>query len=657
MDEAGERFLPVQLEGIWWPTTTELPRFTIATQLLPPTFQQAMGRAKSDAVLHLGYPLEVFAASDDGLMVRAIASVPLRWKAIGDGLVELSPIDTSLSVNPNWISYHLKNFDFFALLRRLGADNSDEDTEALTTELGELPDLCAALNLAFAQKRLDDLDPTKTASTLLRDFGIQNAAALFVVADARFSAGAIRDLTELSKREIAEFKGTALGTVLGLEIPRMTNNPSVVEPLDLTFSQLTAVRSGLSQALSVITGPPGTGKSQVVATILASAALAGKTVLFASRNHAALDAVEERLRELSPERPLLLRLNQRWGQGQPVRLHTLISQLVSRPGGLSDRQPLELRVATLGGLDRERSKLTDRAIEVAQKRELVGALEDELERHLTLLAFDLSRALNLPTPRGMALSDAGKLRKVSKCLRRLIAKITRQGSLIRDEWRQAGCPDPALDAEAFDRWTEALKGAQAVSSSIRAAADTLPAESEQVSMGRRIEEISKRIRSSSPSLLLDLARLLDTCHDQQRSRLIELRGQSDKRRLSAETIRLLLPHYPLWACSNLTISRFVGLDLGLFDYVVIDEASQCDIASAIPLLARAKQAVIVGDPAQLSMISRLSPDWEAETLSNLKLSDAPGIGRFMQSRNSLFDLASTVSAINPTADCRNGFGI
>ncbi len=257
MDEAGERFLPVQLEGTWWPTTTELPRFTIATQLLPPTFQQAMGRAKSDAVLHLGYPLEVFAASDDGLMVRAIASVPLRWKAIGDGLVELSPIDTSLSVNPNWISYHLKNFDFFALLRRLGADNSDEDTEALTTELGELPDLCAALNLAFAQKRLDDLDPTKTASTLLRDFGIQNAAALFVVADARFSAGAIRDLTELSKREIAEFKGTALGTVLGLEIPRMTNNPSVVEPLDLTFSQLTAVRSGLSECSATASIPLG----------------------------------------------------------------------------------------------------------------------------------------------------------------------------------------------------------------------------------------------------------------------------------------------------------------------------------------------------------------------------------------------------------------
>ena len=42
---------------------------------------------------------------------------------------------------------------------------------------------------------------------------------------------------------------------------------------------------------------------------------------------------------------------------------------------------------------------------------------------------------------------------------------------------------------------------------------------------------------------------------------------------------------------------------GIFDLVVIDEASQCDIASALPLLYRARRAVIIGDPLQLKHVS------------------------------------------------------
>ena len=47
------------------------------------------------------------------------------------------------------------------------------------------------------------------------------------------------------------------------------------------------------------------------------------------------------------------------------------------------------------------------------------------------------------------------------------------------------------------------------------------------------------------------------------------------------------------------------MENALFDLVVIDEASQCDIASALPLLYRAKRAVILGDPNQLKHISTI----------------------------------------------------
>lgn len=49
----------------------------------------------------------------------------------------------------------------------------------------------------------------------------------------------------------------------------------------------------------------------------------------------------------------------------------------------------------------------------------------------------------------------------------------------------------------------------------------------------------------------------------------------------------------------------------LFDIVVIDEASQCDIASAIPLIYRAKQLVVIGDPLQLRHISTIKDNEDA----------------------------------------------
>ena len=54
-------------------------------------------------------------------------------------------------------------------------------------------------------------------------------------------------------------------------------------------------------------------------------------------------------------------------------------------------------------------------------------------------------------------------------------------------------------------------------------------------------------------------------------------------------------------------SNILPLKPGMFDCVIIDEASFCRANSAIPALYRAKHAVIIGDPMQLRPIyARLS---------------------------------------------------
>src|SRR5262249_60432228 len=48
---------------------------------------------------------------------------------------------------------------------------------------------------------------------------------------------------------------------------------------------------------------------------------------------------------------------------------------------------------------------------------------------------------------------------------------------------------------------------------------------------------------------------------------------------------------PCWSVTSLSARGRLPFEPGFFDLVVIDEASQCDIASALPLLYRARRAV------------------------------------------------------------------
>lgn len=67
-----------------------------------------------------------------------------------------------------------------------------------------------------------------------------------------------------------------------------------------------------------------------------------------------------------------------------------------------------------------------------------------------------------------------------------------------------------------------------------------------------------------------------------------------------------LPHARGWACTALSMERSFRLERGLFDLVIIDEASQCSLATALPLAYRAKRLAVIGDPHQLAPIGTLS---------------------------------------------------
>lgn len=69
----------------------------------------------------------------------------------------------------------------------------------------------------------------------------------------------------------------------------------VYYPFSCNTSQKEAVEAALTHQVSVIQGPPGTGKTQTILNIIANLLIAGKTVLVVSNNNSAVNNVAEKL--------------------------------------------------------------------------------------------------------------------------------------------------------------------------------------------------------------------------------------------------------------------------------------------------------------------------------------------------------------------------
>jgi hypothetical protein len=75
----------------------------------------------------------------------------------------------------------------------------------------------------------------------------------------------------------------------------------------------------------------------------------------------------------------------------------------------------------------------------------------------------------------------------------------------------------------------------------------------------------------------------------------------------------------------------------------LDEASQCDIPSALPLLFRARRALVIGDPHQLRHIGTLRISDEEDLAAQHGLGDE--VSRWSYNQRSLYNLAEQMAAV------------
>lgn len=73
------------------------------------------------------------------------------------------------------------------------------------------------------------------------------------------------------------------------------SEPQVIFPFGFNLSQKAATETAMTEPLSVIEGPPGTGKTQTILNIIANAIMNGKTVAIVSNNNSATANVLEKM--------------------------------------------------------------------------------------------------------------------------------------------------------------------------------------------------------------------------------------------------------------------------------------------------------------------------------------------------------------------------
>ncbi len=443
---------------------------------------------------------------------------------------------------------------------------------------------------------LSPLNARILESNIDRKQGIYNAAISVV---AEWSGGYTSTLREeLRRLQTRDDWATTAAAHLLLdgfaqkEDKRPPSEP-LAAPLVCNQSQEETLERLRRDPLTVVTGPPGTGKTQLVVNAVANAWLDGDKVLVTSTNNGAVDVAVERA-EKDVSSGLLVRTGNRDVREQvPDRITTASAQAAAHRGNQAAARAQLKRVATertqlmkkLARLDELDVKLLQ---VVEEQEELRQALKEAARTlwanasppELSISSHEIEqRARGLLRTWLFPRFRARRFRRRLGCLEtasldqlviwaqidQRIAKLTSQLEIGRAKRQQleSAVGDPTTSVrEADQKWADASLYAIRVDTATR------------ISSGANRLALFGTIPVSSDRF----------------------------RRVISNSFRYVRG----WACTALTAHSNFPLESGLFDLVIVDEASQCSLAAVLPLAYRAKRLAVVGDPYQLNPIVSLS---------------------------------------------------
>ncbi|WP_226346866.1 AAA domain-containing protein [Agilicoccus flavus] len=366
----------------------------------------------------------------------------------------------------------------------------------------------------------------------------------------------------------------------GISLDRLAEPTPALHPFSSNISQRDATEMALSHQISVIEGPPGTGKTQTILNIVASAVAAGElNVAVVSSTNAAVDNVREKLDKVGIGY-IAAALGNRDNRtaflaGQVDRIAAVEAAMRRPPPG--DPAPAEAvarvteRLRRAQQADRDRARLeSELAAYRVEHRHFVRHVEDReippLDA-LPLLNKASGKILGYLAETSLDTSTPGLLTRVRRYF----------------TYGRTGAIDPG-DIDVVLRLQETY-------------------------YRRRIHELEDEL--AALHALLELADLEQLVVDHTEASMTRLdralrdRYNQGTRKVYADMAwqseRDFLTDYPVILSTCHSLAR--NLPTGhLVDLLIIDEASQVSLLIAAVAMACAKRVVVVGDTRQLPHI-------------------------------------------------------
>ena len=363
-----------------------------------------------------------------------------------------------------------------------------------------------------------------------------------------------------------------------VKAPRMSE--TVIYPFGLNQSQKLAVERALSSKISIIQGPPGTGKTQTILNIIANVVRSGKTVAVVSNNNSATHNVVEKLEKKN-------------AAFLTAFLGSLANKekfLDAQTGTYPNMSAWEMSPEERQQLDQETTALSKELNEMLNAKNRIAEIEQEFlqlnpeqhyfeEYYASYSDMPMENLDKLSSQKLLALWM--EFEQHAECETRLglLQKISIMFRFNRNALKLfIRSPEqviPYLQSQFYSVKRRELEAEK----------QELHRKLERYAFDAKMEELTQK------SLRLFRAELATRYHWRNNRRCFE---KNDFRRNSEEFTR----EYPVVLSTTYSIKGTLSID-HIYDYLIVDEASQVDLATGVLAFSCARNIVIVGDLKQL----------------------------------------------------------
>ncbi|MED1017216.1 AAA domain-containing protein [Bacillus atrophaeus] len=379
---------------------------------------------------------------------------------------------------------------------------------------------------------------------------------------------------------------SALYAYFSKESRSYKDSETLLFPFGLNLSQIQAVQSAFSSQISVIEGPPGTGKTQTILNLITNLVMKGKNAAIVSSNNSAVANVREKMekagydfllaslgnqdnqKKFFEQLPELPQTIDEW-KIENERESELLKSVLSEIESIKELLNLQNRQAVI------KQQIKDLETERKYYKQHFESLETMKPKLLPFYKFNNSKILNFMADEVLNNNNRMNFFKKTRYFfyyglydfKQLGDSLNKEKMLTQ------------LQYQFYNQKLNELKN------ELDKINQTLHA--------KNFDELSNQIQNYSSLIFKNYI------HNKQKG--VKKENFEHKTYKDAKHFDRFISRYPIILSTAFSLLKSIP-DGFLFDYLIIDEASQLELMPGILALGCAKNVIIVGDTKQLPHI-------------------------------------------------------